>query len=244
MSAGARRAVADSGLAVGAYLVAGLWLATGFEPDPALWFPGLAAGAAVILRAGGSVLARRPRFSTPADRVTLGRAVVVACCAALAVWGLVARSGDPGLIVLLGAAAFLLDAVDGRVARRTGAATDEGARLDSDTDAALVLALSCAASAMFGPWPWAMGLMYYAFQAAAWFRPSLQAQLPSSPVRKVIGAIQPAALLFALLPGVPPWLGVLVLGAALGLLAFSFGRDVLTLERLRRTHPAVPAGSR
>lgn len=243
LAAGARRAVADSGLAVGVYLAAAIWLGTELEPDPALWFPGLAAGAAVIVRAAGTVLARRPRFSTPADRVTLGRAVLVACCAALAVWGLAAGTGEPGLIVVLGACAFLLDAVDGRVARRTGAATAEGARLDSDTDAALVLALSCAASGTFGPWPWAMGLMYYAFLAAAWFRPSLQAQLPSSVARKVIGALQPAALLFALLPGVAPWLGALVLGAALGLLACSFGRDVLALERLRRTHPAVPAGS-
>ena len=45
--------------------------------------------------------------------------------------------------------------------------------------------------------------MYYAFLAAAWFRPSLKNPLPSSTVRRVIGATQPAALLFALLPGVP-----------------------------------------
>ena len=147
------------------------------------------------------------------------------------------------LVVLLGTAAFLLDAVDGRVARLTGSATAEGSRLDSDTDAALVLVLSCAAAGTFGLWPLGIGLMYYAFLAAAWFRPSLKNPLPSSTVRRVIGATQPAALLFALLPGVPPSLGAMVLGAALGLLAYSFGRDVVELERLRRAGPDPVAGS-
>jgi phosphatidylglycerophosphate synthase len=151
--------------------------------------------------------------------------------------------GASGLVVLLGTAAFLLDAVDGRVARLTGSATAEGSRLDSDTDAALVLVLSCAAAGTFGLWPLGIGLMYYAFLAAAWFRPSLKNPLPSSTVRRVIGATQPAALLFALSPGVLPSLGAMVLGAALGLLAFSFGRDVVELERLRRANPNAAAGS-
>jgi phosphatidylglycerophosphate synthase len=133
--------------------------------------------------------------------------------------------------------------VDGRVARFTGSATAEGSRLDSDTDAALVLVLSCAAAGTFGLWLLGIGLMYYAFLAAAWFRPSLKNPLPSSTVRRVIGATQPAALLFALLPGVPPSLGAMVLGSALGLLVYSFGRDVVELERLRRASPAAVAGS-
>jgi len=248
-SAAARRAVADAGTAVGAYLVVWAWLAAAVLTDPVPWLLALAAGAAVITRAAGSVLRRKPRFSTPADRVTLGRAGIVACCAAETVVGLVAGAGPSLLVVVLGTAAFLLDAVDGRVARFTGCATAEGSRLDSDTDAALVLVLSCAAAGKFGLWPLGIGLMYYAFLAAAWFRPSLKNPLPSSTVRRVIGATQPAALLFALLPGVPPALGAMVLGLALGLLAFSFGRDVVKLERLRASRasaagsPATRAGS-
>ncbi len=122
-------------------------------------------------------------------------------------------------------------------------ATAEGSRLDSDTDAALVLVLSCAAAGIFGPWPMGIGLMYYVFLAAAWFRPSLKIPLPFSTVRKLIGATQPAALLFALSPGVPAGLGAVVLGLALGLLVYSFGRDVVELERLRRAGPAAAAGS-
>lgn len=238
----------DAGAAVAAYLVAWAWLGMEVLTDPALWFGALAAGAAVILRATGSVLRRNPRFSTPADRVTLGRAAIVACCAAMTVVGLIAGA-DSGAaaraaaVVVLGTTALLLDAVDGRVARFTGSATAEGSRLDSDTDAALVLVLSCAAAGTFGPWPLAIGLMYYAFLAAACFRPWLRKPLPPSTVRKVIGATQPAALLFALLPGVPAWLGAVVLGAALGLLIYSFGRDVLELERLRRAIPGGESGS-
>ena len=244
-SAGARRAVVDAGTAVAAFLV--VWASFGptVLTDPVLWFLAPAAGAAVILRAAGSVLRRKPRFSTPADRVTLGRATIVACCAAETVVCLMTGSGTgaSSVVVLLGTAAFLLDAVDGRVARLTGSATAGGARLDSDTDGALVLVLSCAAARTFGPWPLGIGLMYYAFLAAAWFRPSLKDPLPSSTVRRVIGATQPAALLFALLPGVPPPLGAMVLGPALGLLAFSFGRDVVKLERLRRAASDPVAGS-
>ena len=188
--------------------------------------------------------ATNPRFSTPADRVTLCRAAIVACCAAETVVGLTvgAEAGPSPLVVVLGTAAFLLDAVDGRVARFTDSATAEGSRLDTDTDAALVLVLSCAAAGKFGLWALGIGLMYYAFLAAAWFRPSLKNPLPSSTVRRVIGATQPAALLFVLLPGVPPPLGAIVLGPALGLLAFSFGRDVVGLERLRAGR-ASAAGS-
>lgn len=242
-SLGARRAAADAGTAVAAYFVAWALLGTAVLTDPLPWLLALAAGAAVILRAVGSVLRRKPRFCTPADRVTLGRATIVACCAAETVVGLIAGSGAGPLVVPLGAAAFLLDAVDGRVARVTGSATAEGSQLDSDTDAALVLVLSSAAAGTFGLWPLGIGLMYYAFLAAAWFRPSLKNPLPSSTVRKVIGATQPAALLFALLPGVPPWLGAVVLGLALALLACSFGRDAVRLERLRRAGPDPESGS-
>ncbi|BCW71090.1 membrane protein [Arthrobacter sp. NicSoilB8] len=234
--------MADAGVAVTAYLLAWGWLGAAVLADPGLWALAFGAGAAVIMRAAGSVLRRNPRFSTPADRVTLGRAVVVACCAALTAGASFAGARVSAMVVLLGTAAFLLDAVDGWVARLTGWATAEGSRLDSDTDAALVLVLSCAAAGVFGPWPLGIGLMYYAFLAAAWFRPSLKKPLPSSPLRKLIGAIQPAALLFALLPGVPAGPGAVVLGLALGLLVYSFGRDVVELERLRGPVQTAEAG--
>ncbi|MET4096397.1 CDP-alcohol phosphatidyltransferase family protein [Arthrobacter sp. UYCu712] len=163
--------------------------------------------------------------------------------AALAAAGLLSGSTPGGLIAAIGTAAFLLDAIDGRVARSTGTASAAGSQLDSDTDASLVLVLSCAAARSTGPWTLGIGLSYYAFLAAGWFRPSLRDPLPPSTVRKVIGAFQPCALLFALAPGVPATAGAAALAVALPLLVISFGRDVVGLELRRREYhvDAAPA---
>lgn len=231
-STAARRAVTDVAAALAAFLVAGLWLGTDLIAEAGLRCLALAAGAAVIGRAAASILHRSPRFSTPADRVTLLRAVLVACCATVTVGGLSAGPAAAGLVVLLGTPALLLDAVDGRVARMTGTASVEGSLLDTDTDGALVLVLACAVAETVGPWTLAIGLAYYVFLAAGKVRPYLREPLAPRTTRKVIGALQPSALLFALVPGVPPGLGALGLGLALLLLLSSFGRDVLELERL------------
>lgn len=238
-----QRAVADVTAAMAAFLAAGTWLCVSAFPDSgAQYLPlgaALAAGGAVIGRAAASILRRVPLICSPADRVTLVRAVLVACCAALACAGILAGIPAGGLLVSLGAAAFLLDAVDGRVARYTGTSSAAGSRLDADTDGTLVLVLSCAAAASLGPWTLGIGLMYYAFLVAGWFRPSLAEPLPPNAARKAIGALQPAALLFALAPGVPSVPGTAAAAVALALLTFSFGRDVVELEGLRRGNLAV-----
>ncbi|WP_235423542.1 CDP-alcohol phosphatidyltransferase family protein [Pseudarthrobacter chlorophenolicus] len=179
---------------------------------------------------------------TPADRITLVRATLAAVCAVLAIPPLF--TGDvpgqvPGLLlVVLGSTALLLDAVDGPVARRTGTASDAGARFDSATDAFLVLVLSIATVTVVGPWTLAIGAMYYLVAAAGIVRPHLREPLPRSTARKVIGAVQPLALLLALViaqvPGMPPALAAAAPAVALPLLLFSFGRDVVVLERRHR----------
>jgi phosphatidylglycerophosphate synthase len=231
----AGRAVPDTLAAVAAYGVSALWLSSLSAPGFPLQLAGLCAGALVTGTAAASVLRRVPRFSTPADRVTLLRAVLAALCAALAVPQLFAGPRADLLIPVLGGVAFLLDGLDGAVARRTGMSSTAGARFDAATDAGLVLALSVAAAARVGPWALAIGGMYYAFVAAGRFRPQLRATLPPSPSRKAIGAFQPFALLIALIPGVPAAAAVSVPALALALLAFSFTRDVVQLERLHRT---------
>jgi len=232
-------ATADVAAAAAAYFVAGGWLASVHSPDPLTGLLAGGAGAAVLVRTAGSILARRPRVCTPADRVTLVRAVLVACCAVLAVAGLLGRQPPGTLLILLGAAALALDAVDGPVARRTRSASDAGARLDTQTDAALTLVLSCAAAASVGPWTLLIGLLYYAFTAAGRFRPALRKTLPPSRARKAIGAFQPCALLLALTPGIPAVTGAAGVLAALALLLLSFGRDVAALERAGRAEPAA-----
>jgi phosphatidylglycerophosphate synthase len=231
--------------AVAAYGVSGTWLAFLSSADTVAVLLAVVAGVAVLVRTGWSILLREPRAYTPADRVTLVRAVLVACCASVTVAGLLARQPPGALLVGLGTAAFALDAVDGQVARRTQTASAAGARLDTETDAALTLVLSCAAAGTVGPWILAAGLMYYAFAAAGRLRPALRAALPASPVRKAIGAFQPFALLLALTPGMPPALGRTALLAALVLLLFSFGRDAAELRRMNRAGARVrtrPAG--
>jgi phosphatidylglycerophosphate synthase len=137
-------------------------------------------------------------------------------------------------VVVLGAAAFLLDAVDGAVARRFACVSPAGGRLDVQIDAALVLVLSCAAAPVVGPWVLAIGLMWYAFVAAGWIRPELKRMLPVKRLRKVIGAYQPFALLLALTPGVPGGIGMAAVVLALAALVASFGRDVVELEQGQR----------
>ncbi|MBP1235460.1 phosphatidylglycerophosphate synthase [Arthrobacter sp. PvP102] len=236
----AGRAAADAMAAVAAYGVAGIWLSTLHSPGIGLQSVGLGAGAVVIGAAANSVMRRTPRFSTAADRVTLLRAVLVALCGVLAVPVLVGGQRPDQLLVIVGAVAFLLDAVDGFVARRTRTASTAGARLDSATDAALVLVLSVATCAVIGLWTLCIGALYYVFVAAGRLRPHLRGPLPPNAARKAIGAFQPFALLLALTPGIPPAVAAAAPALALPLLVFSFGRDVVALERRRRqprTHP-------
>ncbi|HKU01904.1 MAG TPA: CDP-alcohol phosphatidyltransferase family protein [Arthrobacter sp.] len=240
---GAERAVPDAFGAVSAYVLSALVLTSVSSSGLLLQLAGLCAGALVTVAAVGSVLRRIPRFSTPADRVTLLRAILVALCAVLAVPQLFTGRSTGLLLPILGAAAFLLDGLDGVVARRTGTSSAAGARFDSATDAALVLVLSVAAVPVAGPWTLGIGAMYYAFVAAGLIWPHLRAALPSSASRKAIGAFQPFALLIALLPGVPAMAAVLVPALALALLTLSFTRDVVQLERRHRAGlQEVPAG--
>ncbi|MET3721635.1 CDP-alcohol phosphatidyltransferase family protein [Arthrobacter sp. UYEF21] len=220
--------------AVAVYVVAGTWLSAVSWPDLGLQALGLGAGAVVIGNAAASVLRRTPCFSTPADRVTLLRAVVVALCAVVGVPVLLTGARPGPLLVILGAVAFLMDALDGPVARRTGTASAAGARLDTATDAALVLVLSCGAAVTVGPWTLCSGGLYYFFVAAGRIWPHLRSPLPPRAGSKAIGALQPFALLLALTPGLPPAVGVAAAGLALPLLVFSFARDVVVLERRRR----------
>lgn len=234
-----RRTVRDLATAAAAYLCVGSWLASLSFPGIWIGVLGVLVGAAVLGGTGASILRRVRPVCTPADRITLVRAILVGCCAALAFIDLFAPRNPGALLLVLGAAAFGLDAVDGAVARRTRSTSADGARLDTETDAALTLVLSFAAAAAVGPWTLLIGLMYYAFTAAGRARPSLRRTLPISPGRKAIGAFQPLALLFALLPGIPavPKTTAVLLGLAL--LSLSFGRDVITLERTARAEPAT-----
>ncbi|MGK5741050.1 CDP-alcohol phosphatidyltransferase family protein [Micromonospora sp. URMC 103] len=178
----------------------------------------------------------------PADRVTLGRSVLVGAVAALVADGLAGRPAPVALLVTLAAVALALDAVDGRVARRTGTASALGARFDMEVDAFLLLVLSARVAPAAGAWVLAIGGMRYAFVAAGWALPWMRGTLPPRLWRKVVAATQGVVLAAAVvLPAAP---ATLLLGVALALLVESFGRDVLWLWRHRPLRPRTrPTGS-
>lgn len=158
--------------------------------------------------------------------------VVASFTAPIPVWMLVA------LIV----PALALDAVDGWVARRTGSASDFGARYDMEVDAFLLLVLSAYVAADLGTWVLAIGALRYLFVAVGWVLPWFRAPLPYRYWRKVVTAVAGIALALAVAgtaPGVELGaVGVLGVVVALGLLVESFGRDVVWLV-VRRGAVAV-----
>ena len=202
---------------------------------PAL-LSGLAAvaGIGLVAAAGATVLTRAGRWSGPADRVTLGRTVLIGGCATI---GIMVLAGElparPWWLLVLVVPALALDAVDGFVARRTGTASAVGARLDMEMDAALLLVLSAVSIRSLGWWVLALGGMRYAFVAAAWFRPQLKGPLAFSQFRRVVAAVQGITLAVALAPIFPLPVARTAVALALILLVVSFGRDVITLERAR-----------
>lgn len=195
------------------------------------WLTGLACGVlTAALLAGGLNQAGLARL-TPADRVTLARAVLVGGVAALIADGFAAPLARP-VVVALAVLALLLDAVDGWVARRSGAAP-LGARFDMEVDAFLILALSVQVARSFGPWVLAIGAARYLLGVAGWRLPWLRRPAPVRYWAKVVAATQGIVLTVAvagLLPG-PVMLPALV--AALALLAESFGRQVWWLHSHR-----------
>jgi len=219
-------------------------LDTAIGMGPAGWLTGLGfafATWAVLTRA---VLRSRLRSFGPANRVTLGRSVLVG-----GVTALVAESftSSPPVILLVGltAVALILDGVDGKVARRTGTSTALGARFDMEVDAFLILVLSVYVSAALGPWVLLIGAMRYVFVAAARVLPWLNGELPPSVARKTVAAFQGIALLVAGAGLLPYAATTGVVGCALASLLWSFGRDVRWLWSVRKCArgPAAACGA-
>jgi phosphatidylglycerophosphate synthase len=197
---------------------------------PAGWLTGLVFAIATWAVLNRALRRTQPRSFGPANRVTLGRAILVGGVTALVADSF--RSSPPvTLLVGLTAVALILDGVDGKVARRTGTSSALGARFDMEVDSFLVLVLSVYVSMSLGPWVLLIGTMRYAFVAASWALPWLNAPLFPSMARKTVAALQGIVLLVAA-AGVLPYevmAGALLL--ALAVLVWSFGRDIGWLWR-------------
>ncbi len=161
----------------------------------------------------------------PADLVTLTRGLLACAVAALTAQTVLGHDVTPALVALT-VPALALDAVDGRVARRTHTVTQFGGRFDGEVDAFLILVLSVAAGPVVGWWVLAAGVVRYAFAVARWVLPWMRAPLEYRHWRKVVTASVGILLTVAVAQVLPPALTLLAVVAALGLLAESFGRDV------------------
>ncbi|RZU76624.1 phosphatidylglycerophosphate synthase [Micromonospora kangleipakensis] len=203
------------------------------------WLAGLAYGATLCglllrgLRAAGA------DALGPADRVTLTRAVLVGGVLALTVdaWS---RPAPVAVLVPLTAVALALDAVDGRVARRTGTASDLGARFDMEVDAFLILVLSVHLAPAVGGWVLVIGGMRYAFVVASWLLPWMRGTLPLRYWRKVVAAAQGVVLAVASAGTLPRAATTVLVAGALAMLVESFGHDVAWLWRHRPAAVPVP----
>jgi phosphatidylglycerophosphate synthase len=183
-----------------------------------------------LLRRG---LARRGLTGLgPADRVTLARAWLTCGVAALTVGGHGGARATTLLLVLAGTA-LALDAVDGKVARRTGTVSALGARFDMEVDALLILVLSVFVARAAGWWVLALGLARYAVLAAALVAPWLRAGVAPRPWRKLVAAVQGVVLAVAAGGLLPSRWTTLALAVAAALPAVSFLTEVAELWRRR-----------
>ena len=210
---------------------------------PAGWAIGVAY---LLVLAGALIRAERRSGRTrlgPADAVTLTRAVLVGGLTALVADSFAVPASAPvAVMVALASLALALDAVDGKVARRTGTVTPVGARFDMEVDAFLVLVLASYDVRLLGGWVLLIGLARYVLMAAGWVLPWLNGPTPPRFWAKVVAAVQGIVLTVVasdLLPR-PAATGLALVAVAM--LAESFGRQIWWLYRHAR--PAVPAGAR
>ena len=173
----------------------------------------------------------------PANFLTTSRASAAAVLAALAldVSDLTAqfRGNVAWIVAGVAGVAVALDGLDGFLARRRGETSDLGARYDMEVDAFLILVLCVLAWRLekVGVWVLAIGLMRYAFVAAACVMPWLSKPLPPAFRRKAVCAVQGIVLCAIISPLFPSALAGLTAGFLLTLLAWSFLVDVTYLRK-------------
>ncbi|MDI6100722.1 CDP-alcohol phosphatidyltransferase family protein [Actinoplanes sp. NEAU-A12] len=169
-----------------------------------------------------------------ANSVTFSRAILTGGVTALIVAHVAGAETPVALLVTLAGVALAMDGIDGQVARRTGTTTSLGARFDMEIDSILVLVLSVYAGSELGWWAVAIGVFRYAFVAASWALPWLNAPTPPRFSRKVVAAVQ-GVILVAVASGLLPTLvAVLALVVVLAPLTWSFGCDIAWLYRASR----------
>jgi hypothetical protein len=205
---------------------------SGTGSSAAGWVVGITCGAVINLGLARALAQFGADRLTPADWVTLARAMLATAVAAL-VADSFAHPVPVRTLVSLAAAALVLDAIDGWVARRT-TSRSLGAKFDAEVDAFLILVLSVYVARSVGAWVLLIGAARYAFLAAGWLLPWMREPLPPRYWRKVVAATAGIVLTIVAANALPSAVNRAGLVCALILLAESFGRDVWWLRLNRR----------
>jgi len=228
------------GLAGVVALLAALDAVTGLGPIG--WASGLGSGLGLAVVLHGALVRHRATGLGPAGRVTLTRAGLACGVAGLTAESYVA--GDATVaVVALATIGLVLDAVDGRVARRTGTESALGARFDMEVDAFLIAVLSLYVAPAAGWWVLAIGGIRYVYVAASWVVRWLRRPMTPRFSAKVVAALQGVVLTVAASGLLPIAVDRVALVIALVLLVESFARDVRTLWRERREPLPPPDGT-
>ncbi|HEV7371079.1 CDP-alcohol phosphatidyltransferase family protein [Arenibaculum sp.] len=176
----------------------------------------------------------------PANRITLARGVLTSLVAGAI--PAAAGIGTPMVWALSGAAllALMLDGVDGWLARRAAVSSGYGAAFDHNVDTVAMATLAVLVWRLgdVGAWVLLVGVLRPAYVLAGLAVPALVAPLPPSNRRRVVCAVQTAALVACLTPVLSPPLSSIAAGGSLALLIFSFSVDTVWSLRNRtaRTH--------
>lgn len=212
-------------LASGALLARATPLTSAYAVRAAAMFAAIAAVAA-----GGL---RHHPFATfgPANNVTTARAMIVSLLAALV--GELTPPLTAALVTAGGALAVVLDGVDGWLARRTGMASEFGARYDMEIDALLILVLAVLAWQFekAGAWIVVAGLMRYAFVAAGLVWQWMNTPLPPSTRRKAVCVAQIVGLAVVVSPLASGSASIAVAAGTMAALTWSFAVDLFWLRR-------------
>lgn len=210
-----------------------LFTASFFDDVPSVAIALLPFGIGSILAAHGIARSYPHSALGFCNLITLGRLALLSGLTPL-IW---ASPQDASLWLAFGMAVVCLslDGVDGWFARRSGRASQFGARFDMEVDAAFALLLSVIAYSLnqAGIWVLALGLPHYAFVVAGLYWPWLTDDLPERISRKAVCVLQVTVLIAFLIPTIPGPLSSVAGVTAACALVVSFLRDIVYLYSCR-----------
>ena len=180
--------------------------------------------------------ATQPHRFGPANRVTMGRSILVGFVAAfLGSQGTIQQATWASSVAMV---ALLLDGLDGWIARRTSTQSPYGAQFDMELDSLMMLIL-CGLVWTWdraGVWVLFCGLARYGWMVTALLLPWFRRPLSESFRRKTACVIGGLGLIVAIGPWTTTTEPLIFAVVATATLATSFGIDALWLFR-HRTEP-------